>query len=245
MDINKKINEQNYIVESLNEDINNILDGKDLLNENLVGSFKDLYTLLSGGRNKILKIFADKGKRGIRHEIVQAIGDTEEEVKEKEGELNSEEDQERIDKLDNDINDLSTKLNELEKSLNNIESELSTDVDDGLKKIDIAFLNEYNLDIPKLKSPEFKRRLIPKSEGTMYFEVLGHNAEDKILFLKTRSFPDTIKLKLKYQDIDKTNIQSGTASLLYNSYSSQKHNTEGNKESVEFTIIKKEYKNTK
>lgn len=245
MDINKKINEQNYIVESLNKGIDSILDGKELINENVLGAFKDLFTLVTGGKSALLQVFLDRGKRGIRDEIIQTINDTEKELEDTEKETDSEEDVERIEKLDDDINRLSDKLDELKKSLDNIETEIESDTDDGLKKVDIAFLKEYNLDIPKLKSPEFKRRLIPKSEGTMYFEVLGHNVEDKILFLKTRSFPDTIKLKLKYQDIDKTNIQSGTASLLYNSYSSQKHNTEGNKESVEFTIIKKEYKNTK
>ena len=82
------------------------------------------------------------------------------------------------------------------------------------KKVEIQFNGKTELDIEKMKSPEFQRNLI----GTMFFKVVGINENKKTIDLKTNSFPNTILIRLEYDKLITYREQSGDVHLLYNKY---------------------------
>lgn len=212
MKIINKLEKHNIIVESINDDIDI------LLNENI---FADLFTVVTSGpvgwvKKKILKTVIKKG--------VDELTDTE---KEKEKLEKSEDpDQEELKKLDQKIKDLNDKLD----LLFSVEKESLP-----FKKVIINFKNKTSVDIEKLKSPEYKRNLL----GTMYFTVVNYDEKNKIIELKTSSFPETLRLRLTYNKLIDNQDQKGTIQLIYNKYGkSTSEDISGDEKDIYFNFLK-------
>lgn len=207
-----KLEKHNIIVESINDDIDI------LLNENI---FSDLFTLVTSGpvgwaKKKIFKTAIKKG--------VDELTDTE---KEKEKIEKSEDpDQEELKKIDQKIKDLNDKLD----LLFSIEKESLP-----FKKVVINFKNKTPVDIEKLKSPEYKRNLL----GTMYFSVVNYDEKNNIIELKTTSFPETLRLRLTYDKLVDNQDQKGKIQLIYNKYGkSTSDDISGDEKDIYFNFLK-------
>lgn len=212
MKIINKLEKHNIIVESINDDIDI------LLNENI---FSDLFTVVTSGpvgwvKKKILRTVIEKG--------VDELTDTEKEKEELE--KSEDPDQEELKKLDQKIKDLNDKLD----LLFSVEKESLP-----FKKVIINFKNKTSVDIEKLKSPEYKRNLL----GTMYFTVVKYDEKNKIIELKTTSFPDTLRLRLTYNKLIDNQDQKGTIQLIYNKYGkSTSEDISGDEKDIYFNFLK-------
>ena len=212
MKIINKLEKHNIIVESINDDIDI------LLSENI---FTDLFTVVTSGpigwvKKKILRTVIEKG--------VDELTDTE---KEKEKLEKSEDpDEEELKKLDQKIKDLNDKLD----LLFSVEKESLP-----FKKVVINFKNKTPVDIEKLKSPEYKRNLL----GTMYFTVVNYDEKNKIIELKTSSFPETLRLRLTYDKLVDNQDQKGKIQLIYNKYGkSTSDDILGEEKDIYFNFLK-------
>jgi hypothetical protein len=212
MKIINKLEKHNIIVESINDDIDI------LLNENI---FSDLVTLVTSGpigliRKKIIKTAIKKG--------IDELTDTEKEKEELE--KSEDPDQEELKKIDQKIKDLNDKLD----LLFSVEKESLP-----FKKVIINFKNKTSVDIEKLKSPEYKRNLL----GTMYFTVVKYDEKNNIIELKTTSFPDTLRLRLTYDKLIDNQDQKGTIQLIYNKYGkSTSEDISGDEKDIYFNFLK-------
>jgi hypothetical protein len=212
MKIINKLEKHNILVESINDDIDI------LLNENI---FSDLVTLVTSGvgglaRKKIIKTTIKKG--------FDELTDTEKEKEELE--KSEDPDQEELKKIDQKIIDLNAKLD----LLFSIEKESLP-----FKKVVINFKNKTSVDIEKLKSPEYKRNLL----GTMYFTVVKYDEKNKIIELKTSSFPETLRLRLTYDKLIDNQDQKGSIQLIYNKYGkSTSEDISGDEKDIYFNFLK-------
>lgn len=212
MKIINKLEKHNIIVESINDDIDI------LLNENI---FSDLFTVVTSGpigwvKKKIIKTVIKKG--------FDELTDTEKEKEELE--KSEDPDEEELKKLDQKIKDLNDKLD----LLFSVEKESLP-----FKKVIINFKNKTSVDIEKLKSPEYKRNLL----GTMYFTVVKYDEKNKIIELKTTSFPDTLRLRLTYNKLIDNQDQKGTIQLIYNKYGkSTSEDISGDEKDIYFNFLK-------
>jgi hypothetical protein len=98
------------------------------------------------------------------------------------------------------------------------------------KKIRIRFYGEYELRLPKYGVEEFDRTL----KGEMYFKVIGGN--DEFIDIKTNSFPDSFRIRLKYKTLKELTDQVGYAFLIYSRGSER---LVGDETKIDFRIIKK------
>lgn len=241
MDLNKKIKEHDLIVESINNGIDGIISEDNLLTENwFAAGIRALTKLGIVKLPKPVEVFTDisRAKKALTKSGDEEVDKTKDEIKDKESELSTTEDDERRQKIQDDIDKLNEKLDKLAETLKNIESESQKASETKIKKVDITFRDEYNLDIQKLKSPEFKRTL----KGKMYFDVLLVNESSKYIDMVTKSFPDNIKIRLYYKKLKTGDKQSGKAQLVYNDYSSTKHNLKGDIVNIEFEFFNIEEK---
>lgn len=241
MDLNKKIKEQDILLESINKGIDNIITEDNLLTENWFAAGVRLLSKLGVAKlPKPVAIYGDisRAKSLLTKSSDDEVDKTKEEIKDKESELTSTEDEAQRQKIQDDIDKLNEKLDKIAETLKNIESESKNASETTIKKVDITFREEYKLDIQKLKSPEFKRTL----KGKMYFDVLLVNESSKYIEMITKSFPDNIKIRLYYKTLKTGDKQKGKAQLVYNDYSSTKHNLKGDFVTVEFEFFNIEEK---
>jgi hypothetical protein len=233
MDINEKLEENQFLVESINDDINI------LLNEfSIKGIAKDLIGLGVGGWKRFLTKKAITGtERELLDPIKKTIKDAEKEREEKEKSLEDDLSDDEKEKIQTDIDELNDRLDKLTTSLDNLSKELKGG-DSKYKRVVIAFKEDYELDIEKLKSPEFKRNL----KNRMYFKVLSHDQKNKTFDLQTNSFPIEIKLRLTYKKLEEFVKQNGKARLVFNKHTSSQHGLEGEEISVEFEFTSIEEK---
>lgn len=210
MDLNKKIKEQDLLIEEINNGVDN------LLTENWLSALR----LLFKGKKYLPKFLLLKG--------VKEIGDT---LKDKENELKNVEGLSGED-LGAEVMGLKKQIDSLKGELKNIENIEKRQL--PFKKITLRFKGKVSLDIDKLKSPEFQRNLL----GTMYFTVTNIDEINRYLYLKTNSFPNTIILKLKYQTLNTYQDQKGEVNLIYSRYGNPNINSvSGEKEECYFTVI--------
>jgi hypothetical protein len=248
MDLNKKIDEQKNIVENLNKDINHILiENKVLINENwITNTLWEIGKLIVGGVPRYVgqKVIGKGVEELIIDPIQNSIDIKNDEVESKEEELSAEGlTKEEEQQIQSDIDGLKKDIEELKNSLKNIESDLedSGDVNTSYKEITVDFNGKYELDIPDLKSPEYKHTM----EGRRYFEVLSHNESNKTFDLKMKrlsggkKWPNDLKLRLEYKNLKVGSKQDSVdAFLIYSKYSSSDYGLEGNVESVKYEFIK-------
>ena len=100
----------------------------------------------------------------------------------------------------------------------------------GFSKIRIRFDGEYNLALPRYGVETFDRNL----KGEMYFSVVGGN--DDYMDLRTRSMPDTFKIRLHYKTLKEYENQRGYGYLIYQR---GREALEGQDTKMVFKIIKK------
>lgn len=100
----------------------------------------------------------------------------------------------------------------------------------GISKIRIRFDGEYELKLPKYGIEKFDRNL----KGDMYFSVLGGN--DEYIDMKTKSFPDYFRIRLKYKTLEQRVSQRGEAYLVYRRGSDY---MEGDETKMTFEILSK------
>ncbi len=211
MNLNDKIKRQNLLIEELNSDVDN------LLNEGLIGGALTLLKLLIKGKKYIPKAAAIMAiKAGA-----DMITDKEEELedKEKEGVIAG-------------ISEVKAEIEELKSLIDKLEDKKEKQL--PFKKIVIEFKKKVELDIQKMKSPEFQRNLI----GTMYFKVMEINENEGYLLLKTNSFPDTMFIRLEYNSLDIYKEQKGDVNLIYSRYKNPLVNpVEGDREDCFYRIV--------
>tara|TARA_Y100000389_G_scaffold153539_1_gene153799 strand:+ start:217 stop:861 length:645 start_codon:yes stop_codon:yes gene_type:complete len=191
MNLNDKIKRQNLLVEELNSDVDN------LLNEGLIGGALTLLKLLIRGKKYIPKAAT-----------IMAIKAGADMLTDKEGEL---EDKEKEGVIAG-ISEVKAEIEELKSLINKLEEKKEEQL--PFKKIVIEFKKKVELDVQKMKSPEFQRNLI----GTMYFKVMEINEDEGYLLLKTNSFPDTMFIRLEYSSLDIYKEQKGDVNLIYSRY---------------------------
>lgn len=225
MKIINKLEKHNLIIESINDDIDS------LINENI---FTDLLSLGVGGvpgiiRKKVIeKLFDDSEKE--KDKLEKEKKELEKEKKEDLEEKEKEELEKEIKKLSKEIDELKEKI----KGYSEIEDEIE-DEELPFNNITIKFKNKTSIDIEKLKSPEYKRNLI----GTMYFKVVDFDESNKTMLLKTNSFPNTLTLRLTYNKLEDNIDLSGSVQLLYNKYGNFSINDiEGEEKDIYFKILK-------
>ena len=197
----KDINEHN---QTINE-INLLIESN--LNES---NYDDFLTFMRGGAPALLT------KKAI--ESLVDGGEDEKDKhkrrrkkKEKEKEKEGLTDKEKED-IDKEIKGLNDTLDKIAEKLGVLQNASQKDL--KYKKVEIQFNGKTELDIEKMKSPEFQRNLL----GTMFFKVVGINENKKTIDLKTNSFPNTILIRLEYDKLITYREQSGDVHLLYNKY---------------------------
>jgi hypothetical protein len=211
MNLNDKIKRQNLLIEELNSDVDN------LLNEGLIGGALTLLKLLVKGKKYIPKAAA-----------IMAIKAGADMLTDKEGEL---EDKEKEGVIAG-ISEVKAEIEELKSLIDKIEDKKEKQL--PFKKIVIEFKKKVELDIQKMKSPEFQRNLI----GTMYFKVMEVNEDEKYLLLKTNSFPDTMFIRLEYNSLDIYKEQKDDVNLIYSRYKNPLVNpVEGDREDCFYRIV--------
>jgi hypothetical protein len=185
MNLKDKIVKQEFIIEGINKGIDN------LLKENW------MWDVVSFVRSPPMfvakKVFSSLGGK-----LADGIED-------------------KKDEIDNaqaseDIQGLKKELDELMVLLKDFEKKKMETI--GFNQIVIEFKKKVELDIIKLKSPEFQRNLV----GVMYFKVVGVDETNRTIELKTSSFPDTIILNLKYETLTTYQDQKGEVNLIYSRY---------------------------
>ena len=130
------------------------------------------------------------------------------------------------------ISDIKSEISELKSLISKLEDKKEKQL--PFKKIVIEFKKKVELDIQKMKSPEFQRNLI----GTMYFKVMEVNEDEKYLLLKTNSFPDTMFIRLEYNSLDIYKEQKDDVNLIYSRYKNPVVNpVEGDKEDCFYRIV--------
>ena len=212
MDLNDKIKKHELLIEELNNGVDNLLSEG-------VGIIPIIKLMIKGKKYlpKLAAITALK-KAG------KVLLDKEKEV----------EDMESSSKEDviTDISELTAEIEELKSLIGKLEEKKEKQL--PFKKIVIEFKKKVELDIKKMKSPEFQRNLL----GTMYFKVMEVNEDEKYLLLKTNSFPDTMFIKLEYSNLDIYREQKGDVNLIYSRYKNPFVNPiEGEKEDCFYRIV--------
>jgi hypothetical protein len=214
MNLNDKIKRQNLLIEELNSDVDN------LLNEG-IGIIPLIRLLLKG--KKYLPTLA-------LTQTLKKAGDILMD-KEKEIEDNSSDSKEK-EAVVTGISDIKSEISELKSLISKLEDKKEKQL--PFKKIVIEFKKKVELDIQKMKSPEFQRNLI----GTMYFKVMEVNEDEKYLLLKTNSFPDTMFIRLEYNSLDIYKEQKGDVNLIYSRYKNPVVNpVEGDREDCFYRIV--------
>ena len=97
-------------------------------------------------------------------------------------------------------------------------------------KIRIRFDGEYNLSLPRYGVETFDRNL----KGEMYFSVVGGN--DSYMDLRTKSMPNTFKIRIYYKTLKTFQNQIGKSNLIYQR---GRESLEGEETKIIFKIIKK------
>lgn len=214
MDLNDKIKRQNLLIEELNSDVDNLLNegiGIIPLIKLLLKGKKYLPTLaLTQTLKKAGDVLVDKEKE---------IEDFSSDSKEK-GEIIT------------GISDIQSEIAELKSLIAKLEDKKEKQL--PFKKVVIEFKKKVELDIQKMKSPEFQRNLL----STMYFKVIEVNEDEKYLLLKTNSFPDTMFIRLEYSSLDIYKEQKGDVNLIYSRYKNPVVNpVEGEREDCFYRIV--------
>jgi hypothetical protein len=217
----KSINEQEKII----KDINNLIESN--INEGIANDIITFIRFGPGGllTKKIISKLIDDGE--------EKESDNKDKLKELEKKKKESEDEEERNKLQDSINKLKDDIAEISGGISNLRKSKSKKL--KYKRVVISFKNDVELDIQKLSSPDYKRKLT----GSMYFSVVGINEKSKTIDIKTNSFPDTLIIRLRYNNL-KTNIdQKGEVSLSYNKYGfSTEKDVSGDEEDVYFKFIK-------
>lgn len=211
MSLNDKIKRQNLLIEEINSDVDI------LLNEGLIGGALTLLKLLVKGKKYIPKaaaIMAIKAGADMLTDKEEKLED-----KEKEGVIAG-------------ISEVKAEIEELKSLIDKLEDKKEKQL--PFKKIVIEFKKKVELDIQKMKSPEFQRNLI----GTMYFKVMEINEGEGYLLLKTNSFPDTMFIRLEYNSLDIYKEQKNDVNLIYSRYKNPLVNpVEGDREDCFYRIV--------
>lgn len=97
--------------------------------------------------------------------------------------------------------------------------------------IEIEFDGKYELGLPKYGLENFNRNLL----GRMYFTVDNVNEDLKYIDIRTKSFPDSFKIRIFYRYLEPNKRQRGKAQLIYKSGSKK---SDGPKETIMFEIKK-------
>lgn len=97
--------------------------------------------------------------------------------------------------------------------------------------IEIEFDEKYELGLPKYGLENFNRNLL----GRMYFTVDNVNEDLKYIDIRTKSFPDSFKIRIFYRYLEPNKRQRGKAQLIYKSGSKK---SDGPKETIMFEIKK-------
>jgi hypothetical protein len=212
MDLNDKIKKHDLLIEELNNGVDNLLsEGVGIL---------QLLRLLTKGKSYIPTLVATQTLKKAGKALIS---------KEKEVE-----DMESTSKEDiiTGISELTSEIAELKSLIAKLEEKKEKQL--PFKKIVIEFKKKVDLDIKKMKSPEFQRNLV----STMYFKVMEVNESEKYLILKTNSFPDTMFIKLEYSNLDIYREQKGDVNLIYSRYKNPFVNPiEGEKEDCFYRIV--------
>lgn len=217
----KSINEQEKII----KDINNLIENN--LNEGVASDIMTFIRFGPGGllTKKVVGNLIDDGE--------EKESDKKDKLKELEKKKKEAEDEKEREEIQDSIDELKEEIAEIRNGISSLRTAKTKKL--KYKRVEVRFKGEIELDIQKLKSPEFKRKLV----GTMFFKVVGLNEKSKTIDLKTNSFPDTIIIRLKYDNL-KTNIdQKGDVHLIYNKYGfTSKDDVAGNEEDAYFRFLK-------
>ena len=214
MNLNDKIKRQKLLIEELNSGVDNLLIED-------IGIISLIKLLLKGKRYvPTLALTQTLKKAGnIVMDKEKEIEDISSDSKEKEAVITG-------------ISDIQTEIEELKSLISKLEDKKEKQL--PFKKIVIEFKKKVELDIQKMKSPEFQRNLI----GTMYFKVMEVNENEKYLLLKTNSFPDTMFIRLEYNSLDIYKEQKGDVNLIYSRYKNPVVNpVEGDREDCFYRIV--------
>jgi len=219
MDLNDKIKKQNSLIESLNSDIDS------LLNEQ-INYLSNLGTAIKIVGKVVGAIPKGVYKKGMDF-ISKKIEDHEKEVEE----LEKEEDESNTI----DIDELLAKIEQLELLASSLEEKKEESL--KYKRVVIDFKKKTKLDILSMKSPEFKRNLM----GTMYFKVLDINEDEKYMILKTSGYSridESLFFKLEYKGLETYKDQKGDINLIYSRHRNPSINpVEGEIEDCYYRII--------
>ena len=210
MNLNDKIKKHELLVEELNNGVDN------LLSEDV--SIIQILKLLVRGVSYVPTLLATQTLK----KAGKALLDKEKEVKD----MTSKED------VITGLSELTSEIAELKSLIVKLEEKKEEQL--PFKKIVIEFKKKVDLDIDKMKSPEFQRSLV----STMYFKVMEVNETKKYLLLKTNSFPDTMFIRLEYKTLDIYKEQKGDVNLIYSRYKNPIVNPiEGEKEDCFYRIV--------
>jgi len=210
MNLNDKIKKHELLIEELNNGVDNLLvEGVSII---------QILKLLVRGTSYIPTLLATQTLK----KAGKALLDKEKEVKD----MTSKED------VITGLSELTSEIAELKSLIIKLEEKKEEQL--PFKKIVIEFKKKVELDIQKMKSPEFQRNLI----GTMYFKVMEVNEDEKYLLLKTNSFPDTMFIRLEYNSLDIYKEQKDDVNLIYSRYKNPVVNpVEGDKEDCFYRIV--------
>lgn len=234
MNLNDKIKKQELIVETLNDDIDEVL------NESIASWLADTawegLKLYVGGPVRYLT------KKVLFNQLDDVLGDKEKEIEDKEKEIEDKDfPDEKKEEIQKEIDDLNKEIEELRLSIKNMKRDLNSgDTNSKYKQIVVRFDGTYDLDIEKLKSPIYKQKL----SGEKYFTILSHNESNKTFDLKMKSmsggskWPSDVKVRLEYKDLSEYRQNNVDAQLVLNKFNSEDHGVEGEKVSVQYEIIK-------
>lgn len=214
MNLNDKIKRQNLLIEELNSGVDN------LLIENI--GIIPLIKLLLKGKRYVPTLTITQTLKKAGDVLVD---------KEKDSESISSDSKEK-EAVITGISDIQSEIAELKYLITKLEDKKEKQL--PFKKVVIEFKKKVELDIEKMKSPEFQRNLI----NTMYFKVIEVNESEKYLLLKTNSFPDTMFIRLEYKTLDIYREQKGDVNLIYSRYKNPVVNpVEGEKEDCFYRIV--------
>jgi hypothetical protein len=209
MNLNDKIKKHELLVEELNKDVDNLLsEGIGII---------PIIKLMIKGKKYIPKLAAATALK----KAGDVLMDKEEELK--------------TSKLEGDIEKLTSDIQKLESLMAQLE--LKKEQQLPFRKIVIEFKKKVELDVQKMKSPEFQRNLV----STMYFTVVDINENEKYLILKTKGYSkidDSLFFRLDYKTLDIYKEQKGDVNLIYSRYNNPIVNpVEGEKEDCFYRIV--------
>jgi pSer/pThr/pTyr-binding forkhead associated (FHA) protein len=188
MDLNKKIEEQNIIIENLNKDING------MITENLMW---DVFSFI---RNPYLFV----GKK-VAQKIASDLGD---EIEKKEEEIKKAE-------VEENIIDLQKEIDELKELLTQVKKKKQETLE--FKKIWIEFKEEVSLEIEQMKSPEYNRNLKGTMYFSVVdVNHTGRYITLKTKSFPQHS--ETVIIKLTFETLEIYQDQKGDANLIYSKY---------------------------